>query len=370
MGKFVLMNKDTKVADLICEKNQLTILRIYNNVDMNYIAGTDTWIKSRLTPFGRANIQKLLNLAKLNNLESYTKVTKAISLNDTLWINDCEKPVSWAEINPYKNKFSRVISEIALAYNYTKGDLRSPSPEYQTEGAFNKCWKRIDGSIYLIKGGSEKIGDSTGNESYSEVLACQVAKTMGLNSYVEYRLREDYKLLEHDLGHRAYCICKSFTNEKVGFIPYKNLEMEELHKLMTSYTDKRKLLEMLLFDSVILNVDRHTGNFGFLINNDTRTITKFAPIFDNNYSLLPRLSIRDRNREEITSDVNSAFPKTTELSFIQQGKLAIYLDKSLKENLKRLKDFEFDITGMKYFSKERAKFLSSLVRYQAKKILR
>lgn len=102
MGKFVLMNKDTKVADLICEKNQLNILRIYNNVDMNYIAGTDTWIKSRLTPFGRANIQKLLNLANMTDLESYTKVTKAISLNDTLWINDCEKPMSWAEINHTK----------------------------------------------------------------------------------------------------------------------------------------------------------------------------------------------------------------------------------------------------------------------------
>ena len=33
------------------------------------------------------------------------------------------------------------------------------------------------------------------------------------------------------------------------------------------------------------NTDRHLGNFGALIDNDTMSITRMAPVFDNNRSL-------------------------------------------------------------------------------------
>ena len=34
------------------------------------------------------------------------------------------------------------------------------------------------------------------------------------------------------------------------------------------------------------NTDTHLGNFGALIDNDTMSITRMAPVFDNNRSLL------------------------------------------------------------------------------------
>ena len=43
---------------------------------------------------------------------------------------------------------------------------------------------------------------------------------------------------------------------------------------------------MCVLDSLILNVDRHLGNFGMLIDNDTQQILGAAPIFDHNRSLL------------------------------------------------------------------------------------
>lgn len=43
---------------------------------------------------------------------------------------------------------------------------------------------------------------------------------------------------------------------------------------------------MIVFDAIILNTDRHYGNFGFLIDNKTNKIIKMAPIFDNGASLL------------------------------------------------------------------------------------
>ena len=47
-----------------------------------------------------------------------------------------------------------------------------------------------------------------------------------------------------------------------------------------------ELNDLMVFDFIIENKDRHFSNFGFLVNNDTGEIKGLAPIFDNGYSLL------------------------------------------------------------------------------------
>ena len=48
---------------------------------------------------------------------------------------------------------------------------------------------------------------------------------------------------------------------------------------------QRAFGDMLLFDAVICNTDRHLGNFGFLIDNATNEIVAPAPLFDHGNSL-------------------------------------------------------------------------------------
>ena len=43
---------------------------------------------------------------------------------------------------------------------------------------------------------------------------------------------------------------------------------------------------MCVLDALILNVDRHSGNFGVLYDNGTMQVQKMTPVFDNNRSLL------------------------------------------------------------------------------------
>ena len=45
------------------------------------------------------------------------------------------------------------------------------------------------------------------------------------------------------------------------------------------------LREMLVFDAVICNVDRHFGNFGVMVDNRTNTVVSPAPLFDHGNSL-------------------------------------------------------------------------------------
>lgn len=58
-----------------------------------------------------------------------------------------------------------------------------------------------------------------------------------------------------------------------------------LNTIAKIYTDK-KLKDMLLFDAIIYNSDRHLGNFGMLINNNSLEIIKPASIFDNRFSIM------------------------------------------------------------------------------------
>lgn len=41
-----------------------------------------------------------------------------------------------------------------------------------------------------------------------------------------------------------------------------------------------------MLDTLILNTDRHLGNFGFLFDNQTMEVKTAAPMFDHNRSLL------------------------------------------------------------------------------------
>ena len=50
------------------------------------------------------------------------------------------------------------------------------------------------------------------------------------------------------------------------------------------YTHPR-FADIFLFDALIFNTDRHMGNFGYLVDNDTNEIVGAAPIFDNGYGL-------------------------------------------------------------------------------------
>ena len=58
---------------------------------------------------------------------------------------------------------------------------------------------------------------------------------------------------------------------------------------------------MLVFDAVILNEDRHFGNFGLLVDSHTNKIIAPAPIFDNG------LSFEITDKEQIKIDFQNLY---------------------------------------------------------------
>lgn len=153
------------------------------------------------------------------------------------------------------------------------------SPEFTTNGMLAKSWRRIKGRILLYKSGTEGFANS-GLEPYSEYYASQIAKVMELH-YVSYDLSK--------WKGKLCSTCELFTSINQSFIPIGRLiKTGGIEAILNFYKELgennyQELIDMLVFDAIILNEDRH---FGLLIDNHINKIIALAPIFDNGLSLL------------------------------------------------------------------------------------
>ena len=86
--------------------------------------------------------------------------------------------------------------------------------------------------------------------------------------------------------------CKLFTDIDTSFIPIGRIVTTGGIDACIDYYKNlgddfyQELASMLCFDAIILNEDRHYGNFGVLRDNHTGRIKAPAPVFDNGLSLL------------------------------------------------------------------------------------
>lgn len=60
---------------------------------------------------------------------------------------------------------------------------------------------------------------------------------------------------------------------------------------------RQDFLDMIVFDYIIENRDRHLGNFGFIIDNNTQKLLSFSPLFDQGYSLMANSMDNDFNKD-------------------------------------------------------------------------
>ncbi len=297
--------------------------------------GLAKWLKRRTIPGNRAYVQNFL--AKLGLNEKDTKgiidFCKGLSLNDGYWVVEENFTGKFSENNLYDNRFSNVLSHIAFTGygSFQKTSLRS-SPEFTTNGMLAKCWRRVDGKIVLYKSGTEGFANS-GNEPYCEYYAYQVAETMGINA-VQYGLSK--------WKGRLCSTCELFTSKEYSFMPIGNIVKEggikaviEYYKsLGANYYDA--FADMIVFDAVILNTDRHFGNFGFMVDNRTNTICAPAPLFDHGLSLLTYAM--DDDLQDWEKYAQTRVPATYS-DFIELAKQL--MGQKQKEKLRKLINFKF-----------------------------
>lgn len=148
---------------------------------------------------------------------------------------------------------------------------------------------------YLVKGTT--FG---GYEAVSEVIAYNVACALGL-SCVEYKIKSGKEYPEVNTDSYV-SVCK-FDKTPHGYqhlsaiklmeLYYKREINEDYWGLFTDMFDYPKdILDMLVFDAIIGNNDRHLNNWDYYVfQGENGLMFKQTPIFDNGSSLVPDCDI-------------------------------------------------------------------------------
>ena len=369
MTEYLLMNKDNKLMLFHIsqgEFSQFFCQEIERYVDDALLppgfSDIQSWLEKRNYAKHKQHLRKWLNLWQINTLQGFADVTHALGLNDTLWVKRAGSSLTWQNVSLYSNPFTDVVSKTAFSKGLADLQLSSTSPEFTSEGSFEKCWVRQkDGSILLYKKGSEGFANS-GLEPYSEFYASQLSSLL-CRSSVSYDLRKFKRCLVSS--------CGLFTNENEGFVPaYKYLDrwksygLKDILSFMERYGLDDDFRDMIVLDALILNTDRHLSNFGFIVDNDTFRVKQFAPVFDHNMALLSRAM--DCSIDEDYSYTLGIGHKIS-ADFVVAAKYM--LTNKARDTLRSLAGFSFSRHKSYNLPKKRLTFLERVVREQARNIL-
>ena len=298
-------------------------------LEMHGVANDETlwtWLARRTVPRNRRNIEELMARIGLSsrNVKGIIELCRGLSLNDVYWVvpDGCED--SWKDFNLYENDFSNAIAQ--MAFSGVGPDFReqwTSSPEFTTNGMLAKCWRRIDGNVLLYKSGTEGASN-TGFEPYSEFYASQIAEAMGLG-HVAYGLSR--------FKGRLCSTCPLFTSDRYGYVPAGRVVSRD-----EALADPR-FADIFFFDAVIFNTDRHMGNFGYLVDNDTNKIVGAAPIFDNGYGLFSLALDRRGDSHDEFCDLRKFVSRVNPALYVKWLGFPGGLTKKMKERLDGLRGF-------------------------------
>ena len=329
--------------------------------------GLVRWLKHRAIPKNRAFVNAFLAKCGLsaNRPMDVITVCKGLSLNDSYWIAAEDETKTFDQVNLYENRFSNVLASIAFTgYGSSVRSSFASSPEFTTNGMLPKCWRRIDGKVWLYKGATSGASN-TGYEPYSEKYAYLAGKQLGFD-VIPYRLTR--------WKGQLCSACEIFTGRDISYIPVGRIIRTGGMRAVRQYYETlgeafvRSLNEMIVFDALVCNTDRHFGNFGVLVDSHTNRIVRPAPLFDHGNALFNFAG--DENwRSEAALDEYAAtlLPCVYEDFFRTAGEA---LDAGITEKLRKALNFRFRDEGKLRYPKDRVALLEKQIRKRASRILK
>ena len=193
---------------------------------------------------------------------------------------------------------------------------------------------------------------NAGLEPYSEFYASQIARGLGLD-HVDYGLRKH--------SNRICSICDAFTSEEVGYLPFSAVddgirEIVGVIEAFEKYGLRQKVVDMFIFDAIIFNEDRHKGNFGFLLANDSNEILDMAPLFDAEQEDFDRIDAYLREKGPRIGD-----------DFVETARALLYPE--MRKKLQNLEGFRFERHPKYNLPEERLVCLEKVINRQIRMIL-
>lgn len=328
--------------------------------------GISKWLKHRTIPKNRAYVHNFLSKCglHLNRPINIINVSKGLSLNDCYWVVEEGFDGKFADFNLYDNRFSQILALIAFTgYGSSIRTSLASCPEFTTNGMLPKCWRRDRGQIKLFKGGTSGASN-TGIEPYSEFYAFQIAEIMGIKA-IPYNLTK--------WKGELCSTCDIFTNKNYSFLPVGRIitsggmnAVKEFYESLGS--DFLKAFDdMIVFDALIFNTDRHFGNFGFLVDNNANKIAAPAPLFDHGNSLFNFAGRDDLTSDEALEQYADTLLPCVYDDFVLSAKKV--LTPAHKEGLRHLLNFKFKKHSRYNLPPNRLKLIEKQIHRRAKELL-
>ena len=353
-----------EIEILWVNEEKKALLPLDMNIDGDSVS---RWLRHRTIPKNRAYVHSFLSKCglNLNRPMSILSVSKGLSLNDCYWVVEEGFEGGFSQYNLYENRFSRALGLIAFTgYGSSVRTSLASCPEFTTNGMLPKCWRRENGVIRLYKGGTSGASN-TGNEPYSEFYAAQIADALGINA-ISYGLSK---------WQGELCsTCELFTSKDYSFMPIGRLVSKGGMKAVRDYYKSlgeefiAALDDMLVLDAIICNVDRHFGNFGFLVDNRTNKIAAPAPLFDHGNSLFNLAGRDDLASGKALSDYADTLVPCVYDDFIGTAKKV--LTNRHRDGLRRLLDFRFKRHSRYNLDSKRLKLIEEQIHKRAQELLK
>ncbi|ONI47255.1 hypothetical protein AN644_00965 [Candidatus Epulonipiscium fishelsonii] len=216
------------------------------------------WRSSRKSSESNKTAMTLLNLTFGHNLNKIIKNTKLLSLSDCYWVKYDNDQTKFESITPYLERFWG--EHLNLTHKYKNGAI----PTLMTNGVLDKHWISKD---YLQK--------PYNTNEYDSYVLCKI---LGI-PVAEYILEKDRLLVKN------FTDINNYLEPANSYVLYSN----QGYTYMDIINDFDFGLEMIIIDAIIENADRHTGNFGYLINIESGKKIQ-APLFDFDKALNSKFS--------------------------------------------------------------------------------
>ena len=302
MDTFYLLNKDK----ILVEFKEPTALGVYEIVSHDdtlqsvmppvFASGVNernlrTFIENRTVSVNRHHMEIILGKLNLQTKFDMLRYCKGLALTDSFWVKPTYEKAAWKDVNLYHNKFDMALGWMAFTGVPSDVSKNLSTPELTTVGVLPKYWDRDRSKVFLVKGGTYDYANA-GLEPISEVCASVIGQLLGLEA-IPY----DYFIAKNK---KPASVCRLFTTEDVGLLTAQEFkQVAGLEKLSLSLEDYMKTMEqhgletdtlkrLIFFDDLVRNPDRHLNNWGFSVDNNTREILGFSPIWDTGEALIAK----------------------------------------------------------------------------------
>ncbi len=322
--KYILMRKDAEVCSFTFNLRRRTIgdLTVMSENDAPWGAsvvesGLDAtqlawWISYRYIPTGRNGLSAILRGAGCADPASLLFKSLALNLSDQYWIRPEGLDVSWGDVNYFENPYVDGRPD----WTTLDGVHVRMGPGSATSGQLAKRWECRGSTCgansptgaaaiknVLVKGSSS----NDCHEPWAELLTSELCRALlPEGSWVPY-------WVEEDSSGQPVSVCECFVDENTEFVALddvvRHFDAPVDSNLHDAYVDILERLGVadaraavdreLVLDFLTANDDRHEFNLGILLDSDSRTPLRVAPVFDNGRAFFPGAHTKSQLTEAV-----------------------------------------------------------------------